>query len=590
MRKRENLEKIKKVMTDIAKKIDAPQKLGIDFPPVKSKDEILRENASKGQQAAIPDGAIRDGLESEMPPIIRSVLELSHLMMSGHSQWLRGTPGYQGGLFHLGSPYCFASGYRDACRPCEVEERGNHMKLKDPLVYGLLSLPITAAYLCELHGKGIFDLTKPLNLYLPEISPEKIPSHVTGRSILSFRDALDDAGLVKEITGSRLSLWYPRFAWNRCKSAHNYLCGPLEKYFCHSSPSMKGVERENECGIKMKSLGATQRRHLYYFLCASKSPASFFHRYSPRRSRPSHFSIALLLHAVETQLQRASAQSLNTTAASLIADSSTVNQKEEIGFEDSIRKIFFERAESHGAGYGVPAIWRNPQDLFYQPTGLALQHSGFARPIPSGDPANCAPSIFNGSLNLYAPSEDFGKLLVLSLDTIREARRILDSKKTNDSLASKGKSFEAPHYDFGVVVNPKKDELQLSSPIWRSSLESMIPASSSFRYSCKADLGCFGIASCGSRSARLFANHLSRLIQHLYLKHAPSTLENGNILSSAPQPIDPSHPPLPNLNSENPTGESENLSTTSNKSKLEQVLSDHHKSKYFKKLDHHMRF
>lgn len=577
-------------MQGVEKKMEAPEKLGIDFPPVKSKDEILRENASKGQQAAIPDKAIRDGLESEMPPIIRSVLELSHLMMSGHSQWLRGTPGYQGGLFHLGSPYCFASGYRDACRPCEVEERGNHMKLKDPLVYGLLSLPITAAYLSELHGKGIFDLTKPLNLYLPEISPEKIPSHVTGRSILSFRDALDDSELVKEITGSRLSLWYPRFAWNRCKSAHKHLCNPLENYFLHFSPSVKGMERENEGGKKVKALGVTQRRHLYYFLCATKSPASIFRRYSPRRSRPSHFSIALLLHAVETQLQRASTQSFNTAASSLTADSFTVNQKGEIGFEDSIRKVFFERAESHGAGYGVPAIWRNPQDLFYQPTGLALQHSGFGRPIPSGDPANCAPSLFNGSLNLYAPSEDFGKLLVLSIDTIREARRILDSKKVNDSLASKSGSFEAPHYDFGVRVNPKTDELQLSSPIWLSYLESMIPASSSFRYSCKVDLGCFGIASCGSRSGRLFANHLSRLIQHLYLKHATSNLENENNLSTPPQPIDPSHPPLTNLNSENPTAESDKLSTTSKKSKLEQVLTDHHKSKYFKKLDHHMRF
>lgn len=567
-----------------------PAKLGINFPPVKSKDEILREKIQSGQQAAIPEGAIREGLESEMPPIIRSVLELSHLMMSGHSQWLRATPGYQGGLFHLGSPYCFASGYRDARRPCEVEERGNHMKLKDPLVYGLLSLPITAAYLCELHGKGIFDLTKPLNSYLPEISPEKLPSHVTGRSILSFRDALDDPRLVKEITGSRLFLWHPRLAWNTWKSAHRHVYEPLERFFSHATPAENGTAEGSEGRQKMVVPGITQRKHLYYYLCSSRSPASFFRRCAPHRARPSHFSIALLLHAVEMQLERTSAQSRTRTD---LADSNMDGKsgKEESSFEESIRKLFFELAESHGAGYGVPAIWRNPHDLFYQPTGLALQHSGFSRPIPSGDPGNCAPALFNGSLNLYAPSEDYGKLLLLSIDAIRDARRILDSGEASElGSVRRERNSTYPYYDFGVRVLPQKDELQLLPPVFLSSLECMIPASSSFRYACDKDLGCFGIASCGSRSGRLFANHLSRLIQHLYVKHALRSNESEKGTPTLPERIDPSHPPVPNSEPEKASEASGSRSPSTTRNKLDQVLADHHKTKYFKKLDHHTRF
>lgn len=566
-----------------------PVKLGINFPPVKSKDEILREKVHEGQQAAIPDGAIREGLESEMPPIIRSVLELSHLMMSGHSQWLRATPGYQGGLFHCGSPYCFASGYRDAQRPCEIDERGNHMKLKDPLVYGVLSLPITAAYLCELHGRGIFDINKPLNVYLPEMSHEKLPSHVTARSILSFRDAVDDAGIVKDITGSRLSLWYPRVAWNTWKSARKHIYEPLEKFFSHSTLLQKSAVDGNEAGKKVMLPGVTQRRHLYYYLCSSRSASSFFRRWSPHRARPSHFSIALLLHAVETQLQRTPCHLLESADPyGAKENTSTKCCMKEVSFEESIRKLFFERAESHGAGYGVPAIWRNPQDLFYQPTGLALQHSSFSKPIPSGDPGNCALALFNGSLNLFAPSEDYGKLLLLSLDAIRGARQLLEFRDSLNLGPQKKEKISSPYYDFGVTVLPKTNELRLLPPVWFSSLESMIPASSSFRYACDKDLGCFGVASCGSRSGRLFANHLSRLIQHLYVKHALQNSENENVSSVPANSIDPSHPPLPNSDLDESNDQSG--SSTNKKNKLQQVLDDHHKSKYFKKLDHHTRF
>lgn len=507
-----------------------PQRLGINLPPVIERSEVLQ------QQAATPDGAIRDGLSAEMPPVIRSVLELSHLLISGHSHWLRAAPGFQGGLFHQGSPYCFAGGYRDNDRPRELEERGNHMKLKDPLVYGALTLPITAAYLCELHGREIIDLTKPLLHYLPEMEGI-LPPTVTPRSVLAFTDVLDERRLVAQMCGSRFAVARTRTAWNACGAAQRRLFRPIEQFLQGGNPSASSSILT----------GAQQRQNFFLHLCCTPQRSASkvqFLRVSPHKARPSHFTMALLLHAVDRQLQQAPAS----------ADVKSC-------YEDSIRHIFFERAESHGAGFGAPKLWRSPQELFYQPTGLARLHSGFRRPITSGAPENCSPAIFNGSMNLYAPSEDYGKLLMLSLDTIRDAQRLLGPLEGTEDT-------KRPYSDFGIRVVPKKKELQQVPALLRGSLD-WVPSCASFRYQYEYDLGCFGTASCGSRSARLFAMNLTRLIQHLYVKYALNSSDAGTR-------IDPSHPPLPDK--EKPT------------SPMERVLSDHHRTKYFRKLDHHTKF
>lgn len=92
--------------------------------------------------------------EGKMPPVIRSVLELTHSFMSSQSQKLRMCPGYQGGLFYRGKPYCFACGYRDGTRGLDMDDKGNHLRLKDPCVVGSLSIPITAMLVGQLHDEG----------------------------------------------------------------------------------------------------------------------------------------------------------------------------------------------------------------------------------------------------------------------------------------------------------------------------------------------------------------------------------------------------------------------------------------------------
>lgn len=491
----------------------APPKLRINFVPVKEKDEAVRES-----RAAVTQEEIRHDIGNDIPPVIRSVLELSHLTMSGHSQWLRAAPGFQGGLFHKGNPFCFASGYRDATRPLDVEDKGNHMKLKDPLVYGTLSLPITAAYLCDLHGRGVFDLQRPLTAYLPELQ-EKLSEEVTARTVLSFTHGVEDGHLLRD-AGARQ--WRPWCSPEICATTQKEVYEPINRFLAGSAAhSTKAFTPLN---------GQQQRANLVQYVRSAPRITRNFHR-SLSRARISHCSVALLLAAVETQLKGRS-------------------------FEDEMRTGFFEKAESHGCGYGVPTLWKNPSELFYQPTGQALQHNRFKHPVPVSSPLNCGPAVFNGSLNLYAPSEDYGKLLLFSLDTIMDAREL---------LGTPAEAGTSPYYDFGVRYYPTKQELRLTKSCF--SVLDAVPTSSSFRFNCEHDLGCFGIASCGTRSARIFGNNLSRMIQHLFVKHV---LGKG---------IDPQK----QVNLDNPTEQ------PTEGTPVQKVLEKQKYTSFFKKYDVHKR-
>lgn len=486
-------------------------RLGITFPPVKESGEIINE---KQQQAAVSQKDIRKDMENDIPPVIRSVLELSHLTMTGHSQWLRATPGYQGGLLYKGKPFCFSSGYRDSTRPLDAEDKGNHMKLKDPLVYGTLSLPITAAYICELHGKGIFSLERPLAHYLPELH-EKLGNDVTARHILSFTRVVRDSEVLKD---AGASAWQPLLSWNSCAATQSFIYEPLNRFLAGGAATTVLDGRQ-------------QRANLVQYLRSAPRFTSLS-TVARHRARPSHFSIALLLAAVETQLHGRS-------------------------FEEDIRQVFFERSQSHGAGYGPPKLWRDPNEMFYQPTGLALQHQGFKRPVPANSEWNAAPAVWNGSMNLYAPVEDYGKLLLLSIDTVVDARKVLGTPDDE----------KRPYYDFGMQYVPSKQQLVLRRSVLHG--VDFIPSAASLRYSCDHDLGCFGISSCGSRSGRIFANNLSRMIQHLFLKH---------VLGKGVRPEEP-------INLDDPM-----RSGSETEEKFKKIMKDQELTSYFKKTDAHRRF
>ncbi|CCW68561.1 unnamed protein product [Phytomonas sp. Hart1] len=489
---------------------EKPEKpvLRIKFPPMKDREEILRN-----QRADLPDSSVRDSLEGEIPPMIRSLLELSNLFVSVHSQYFRAAPGYAGGIFYHGSPYCFASGFRDGSLSKDPDDKENSMRLKDPLTYGVLSLPITAAYLCELHGKNLFDLTRPLVEYLPDLQG-KLSPEATARSILSFTTVIEEGGILKD---ARVSRFTPFAAWNICEAVARRVYDPLNRFFAGGQAGLLS--------------GRQQRENLVQYLRSSTRFGGLVRR-PLRHARVSHFSIALLIAAVETQLKGRS-------------------------FEDSIREHFFEPAQSHSAGYGPPALWKDPNEIFYQARSLPKQHQGFRKAIPLGSLDNCGPPMLNASLNLYSPVEEYAKMLMLSVDTIQDARKIFGAPNPTHV-----------YYDFGIQFLPRHEQLHLA-PAFFSGLD-FIPTAASFQYDVKIDLGCFGISSCGSRNARIFAGSISHIIRHLFLKHL---LRKG---------VDVEKP----LDLDNPAGESDNPTVR----KFKKITKDQEYKTYFKNLDAHKKF
>ncbi|ORC86981.1 uncharacterized protein TM35_000241310 [Trypanosoma theileri] len=491
----------------------AERRIGMEFPPVLDREDILRE-----QRAAVTPEEMRRSMQDDIPPVVRSVLELTHLMMSGHSQRLRAAPGYQGGLFYGGRPFCFASGYRDGTRPREMDDKGNHMKLKDPLTYGVLSLPVTAGYLCELHGKGLFNLHTPLVQYLPELQ-QKLDETITARSILAFTRVIDDRQVLRD---AGVKWMRPHFSWNICAATQEYVYEPLNRFFAAGSSTPLTGQQQRENFIQYLRTSP----HVKVVSQLPRGKLGWHFR------SVSHFSVALLIAAVERQLK-------------------------EVSFEASIRKTVFEPAQSHGAGYGPPKLWRDPNELFYQPSGLSLQHQGFFHPLKVGSVENSAPPLLNASINLHAPVEDYGKLLLLSLDAIRHART---------ALGDAGIEANNPHYDFGVEWLNNDRCLQLTQRVLGIDY---LPSASSFRYSCNHDLGCFGVSNCGTRNARMLANTLSRMIQHLFLKHV---IEKGVDAMRGPD--------LDNPNEE----------SSATERKFRKVVKQQEYTSYFKKHEAHKRF
>ncbi|RNE99025.1 hypothetical protein TraAM80_08414 [Trypanosoma rangeli] len=144
--------------------------------------------------------------------------------------------------------------------------------------------------------------------------------------------------------------------------------------------------------------------------------------------------------------------------------------------------------------------------MLYQLRGPARQYQGFSYPLPTGVLENSGPPLLKASLNLYAPVEDYGKLLLLSLDAVRHARTALGAA--------------GAHFDFGVEwLNGEQEPYQRVQLTRRVMGIGYVPAAASFRYNCEHDLDCFGVTNCGTRSACVLANALSRMIQHLFIKH-----------------------------------------------------------------------
>lgn len=219
--------------------LSSPKSIAPVFPPVKATEDVTAER--KQSAHASPEQEQQSSKAEDVPPVVRSVLELSHMLMVVQSQWLRCCPGYQGGLFYKGRPFCVACGYRDGTRSMDMEDKGNHMKLKDPLIYGPLSTPVTAMFFCQLHADGILPLDQPIVSWIPELEAagavqgELWLKDLTPRAILSGTIALKDQRILRDCgVSSWTRPWLLLTQRDPAASIHNSVYAPINKFFSGS--------------------------------------------------------------------------------------------------------------------------------------------------------------------------------------------------------------------------------------------------------------------------------------------------------------------------------------------------------------------
>ena len=479
------------------------RRLGPDFPKAKSLIEVEEEEKKRAEEAAAKGGKYVPAT-GELPPVIRSVMELSIQNMSWLSQSGGCTPGGQGGVFYKGKPYCFAFGYRDGTRVIDLEEKGNHMKAKDPLLCNHLSIPAMTALLCQLSDEDVIHFDTPLSQCIPELGDGY--DKVTPRDVMSYQAVLDESKILKDCgASSMMASWWMR--QNVSDGFEKNVYSPVCKFF--------NVGASTASGLMLS--GKQQRENFVQYLVASKRGTA---RIPAKHCRPSHFSLALLAACIERRLSQRAASTASSSSSSPPVTS----------FEDCIKEKLFEPLDCKAAGYGPPKQFRDPNELFYRPSGIASGHHGFKIAVAQGAFANAAPPLLNASLNMYAPAEEVSKILLVSLDCVQNAR------KTLGHLAN----MPSYHYDLGVTVNTTTNTLFLRHQL-RQCLD-CLPYSASFVYDTKNDLASFTLSNSGSRRARLFANVMTRMTHYHFVQNV---LLTG---SDAEAARDPSKPPDEHVN------------------------------------------
>jgi hypothetical protein len=409
------------------------------------------------------EGAAAKQQGSVLPPTVRSVLQLCANSLSMWSWKFRSTPGFHCGLMFKGNPSGFANGYRCSTEPMNMDNENNFLRLKDPLLAGRLSVPIFSMLLLQLSDDKVLDLNKPLTEYLPELSPKF--ERLTAAAILSGHATLDEAAVLRDVGAKP---WRALAHRNQCEAAHEYVHHPITNFFSlHRNEISSAVE---------------QRRNFVEYLRTAKMSKPLLR---PQRSmRPSHFSIALIAAAIDAQVKGT--------------------------FEEQMRVKIFEPIDCHPCGFGVPALYRNPNEMFYKDPGHSLQHSTFYKPIPFGAPKNAGPLLFNASMNMYGPVEEMTRLLLFAFKTIDEAK-----KKLNLPCPS------SPHLVFGALYKPSVQRYEVSShPL--DALD-ILPSVGCARYDVIPQNGVYCVSNCGAFQSRVFTKlapiFCTATVKRYILKH-----------------------------------------------------------------------
>lgn len=391
---------------------------------------------------ASASGPVTQEKGTPMPPVVRSVLAFSANSTQVTSWMIKGAPALAGGLLYQGRPFCYAGGYRDTARGMDNDDKGNHLKLRDPMGVHELSVPVMGVMAWKLHNEKKLNLFTPITHYVKEL-PEMYELF-TLRDIFSFRANIQDKAIFASVGASTPN----PYAIKASTQYYDRVWKPVGDAFTGKTPS--------DCRTSLL-------KHMVDKV--GKLPPVRHHRSA--RGGVSHCALALAAIAMERVM--------------------------ETSFEEMMQNTVFNSIEATTAGYGVPAQV-NRSYVFYQPTGLPSGHYDYYKPVPPGDVRNAAPPVFNQSLNLFANAEDAGKLAILALEASVNATKEFERPNAIGIQ---------PYYELGLLYDPKKKSYTSIADYVK--LSGVTPFAFTLTYDLETDAGAFAVINCGSRRARLIA-------------------------------------------------------------------------------------
>ena len=418
-------------------------------------------NVGIGQAAsAVPQKTGDDAIANQISPVMRSVLQLQ-AKMTGMMMWsLKGAPGMHVGVMHKGKPYAFTVGWRDNHRGHDTEDKGNYLKLRDPLSAHYLSVPTTAQLVWLLHKEKMMDAEAPITEVLKELPP--MYERLTARDLLSFQVGVNDQAVYKH-----LGLTVPSasvFTVNRVQKWEKEIWSPLRKKFGE-------VDEVKPEGCRMNVVE--------YLKSAGESLPR------PRRiermkgATPSHFGFCLLAAAIDRVMKKP--------------------------FEDAMNHSIFNPIQTVSVHYGVPSIVKQ-SNTFFQPQGGSSSHDSWMGPsIPMGDPRGSAPSIFNASLNMYGICEDLAYLQTVAIQGTMNAIKTFPVS-----------NHYAPFYEWGMLINPAKNTLTLMPDAFGVDC---LPYCSAMYYDTEKETGAWVVANGGTPRARLTATFGAMMNHQAFLRN-----------------------------------------------------------------------
>lgn len=473
------------------------------------------------------DARLRAPLDTEqqkqqepVPPPVRSVLTFGANTSMFIARSIRSSPGVQGGLFYRRRSFCYSAGYRDGHRGMHEDDKGNYLRLKDPLGLRTLTTVFFGHLVWMLHKEGHVDMFEPISASLPELREHRTFDALFPRDILGLSVGMDDAtvlsALYKNNPLTKDQKWaHGGMSTSNNKAYHNSITLPLNTLFSPSGVSdpqpsrpegseMLPPPRLGQCGTggadaspssltpNSVNMGFLMRQRLVAGVAAAAPllPRSMPKIQNPRYRRPSHFAFALLAASIERKM--------NGTP-----------------IEELFRTKVTEPLGVISVGFGIPQILYR-SSMFWQPTGLPCTHYTLQEQIRPGDARHAASPIFNASLNAFGNPEDVAKVLVDVLVSAKEAiEKMPQSGYPGARWHELGWAYEAHNKRF-VHLN------QWGFTRRRSPVE-YTPYAASASYDHDVDAGSFCVANCGNRKSMLVTNLGAQMVSKLFIKQCIET-------------------------------------------------------------------